>query len=179
MKVANSEIDGLTCLFGDAQSDQRGTFYRVAELGFVEGGGFGQADTYLAVAHNVQSGTVRGLHYQVEPHAENKLVWCTRGRLYDVVVDIRPASSTFGRWAAFELSWDHPTALFIPRGLAHGYQTLEDDTSVSYMIAGEYVRSAARTIRWSDPTLAITWPLPVAEISERDERAPLWGSELS
>jgi dTDP-4-dehydrorhamnose 3,5-epimerase len=119
-------------------------------------------------------GTVRGMHYQVAPHEECKLVRATRGAVFDVAVDIRPTSATYGEWVAVELTAENHLALFVPAGCAHGLQTLVDDTEVLYQISTPFVAGAARGIRWDDAALHITWPLHAASVSDRDRAWPGW-----
>lgn len=125
-----------------------------------------------SVSFNTVAGTLRGLHFQRPPHSETKLVRCIRGALYDVVVDLRPQSPTVHQWAAFELTAESRSTLYIPVGFAHGFQTLEPNTEASYMISTAYVPDAGAGLRYDDPALAIEWPLPVSCISERDRTWP-------
>jgi dTDP-4-dehydrorhamnose 3,5-epimerase len=111
------------------------------------------------VSFNRRRGTLRGMHYQVAPHAEAKLVRCVRGALFDVALDLRPDSATFRQWVAAELTAENGRALFIPEGCAHGFQTLADDTEVFYQIAGEYHPASGRGVRWDDPAFGISWTL--------------------
>lgn len=120
---------------------------------------------------NLRAGTVRGLHYQVAPQAQGKLVRCVRGRVWDVAVDLRPGP-TFLKHAAVELSAAEFTQLWIPPGFAHGYCTLTDDSEVAYKATAEYAPTLERTLRWDDPALAIPWPLHEARLSPRDAAAP-------
>lgn len=118
-------------------------------------------------------GVVRGLHHQLPPHAQGKLITCLTGRVYDVALDVRPASATFGRWVAVELSEDAPDMLWIPPGFAHGFQALADATRVAYKVTAEWRAAAERTIRHDDPALAIPWPIEPRVLSGRDRDAPL------
>lgn len=122
------------------------------------------------VSFNKKSGTLRGMHYQIEPHQEAKLVRCTRGGIYDVAVDLRPESVTRYRWVAAELTADNYRMLYVPEGFAHGYQTLEDNTEIHYQMSEYYHPESARGFRWDDPRMAIEWPLPVTVMSERDRQ---------
>jgi dTDP-4-dehydrorhamnose 3,5-epimerase len=125
------------------------------------------------ISYNRYRGTLRGLHYQALPHQEAKLVRCTAGAAFDVMVDIRPGSPTFKQWLGVELSAENRKMLYIPEGFAHGFQTLADHTELFYQMSTVYVAEAERGIRWNDPELAITWP-PVTErvISPRDRALP-------
>jgi dTDP-4-dehydrorhamnose 3,5-epimerase len=158
----------------DPFADNRGFFARTfcqdefAARGLVAG--FSQA----SVSFNNRRGTVRGMHYSIAPHAETKLVRCTAGAVYDVIVDLRPGSPTFLDAIGVELSGRNRRAVYIPAGLAHGFQALTDDTEVLYLIDIPYVESSARGIRWNDPAVQIDWPCPITAIAERDEQFPDW-----
>lgn len=122
-------------------------------------------------------GTVRGLHYQVAPHEESKFIRCIRGSVFDVIVDLRPDSPTYGRWTGVELTADNQRALLVPRGFAHGYQTLRDNTEVIYLVSTYFAPGAERGIRWNDPGLGIEWPITgLVTISEKDAAWPDWAS---
>jgi dTDP-4-dehydrorhamnose 3,5-epimerase len=125
------------------------------------------------VSFNRRQGTLRGMHYQVAPHAETKLVRCTRGAVYDVIVDLRADSPTFKRWVGLELSADNRRALYVPEGFAHGYQTLAPDTETHYQVSEFYTPGAERGVRWNDPAFTIEWPDPAnAFLSEKDAAWP-------
>lgn len=126
-----------------------------------------------SVSFNTRRGTLRGLHYQAEPHAEDKLVRCTAGAIYDVIVDLRPGSATHRRWFGTELSAENHRSLFVPKGFAHGFLTLREDTEVMYMISVPYVAGFDRGVRWNDPAIGIDWPLVPTVISARDAAYPL------
>jgi len=125
-----------------------------------------------SISHTPRRGTLRGLHYQVAPHAEAKLIRCTRGAIYDVAVDLRPDSPTFRRYAAVVLDADSRHALYVPEGCAHGFQTLIDDTEVLYQMSAPYAPDAARGVRWDDRAFAIPWPPADRIITDRDRRYP-------
>lgn len=125
-----------------------------------------------SISFSALKGTLRGLHYQREPHSEVKLVRCLRGAIWDVIIDIRTDSSTYRRWQQFELSSVNGHQLYIPKGFAHGFQTLSDDVEVSYLISEPYASETACGIRYNDRAFDIDWPLPVTEISERDLHWP-------
>lgn len=117
-------------------------------------------------------GTVRGMHYQAEPFAETKLVRCTRGAIYDVIVDLRPASPTFLHWFGVTLSAENRTMLYVPQGFAHGFQTLADQTEVFYQMSEFYAPEAARGLRWDDPKVQVQWPLPITVMALKDQSYP-------
>ncbi len=122
---------------------------------------------------SLKRGTVRGMHYQVSPAEEAKLIRCTRGAIFDALVDLRRSSPTFGKWFGTELSADNGRMLYVPEHCAHGYQTLEDASEMIYFTSALYVADTARGVRHNDPALGIEWPLPVAVLSEQDRNWPL------
>jgi len=124
------------------------------------------------ISFNPQKGTLRGLHYQSDPHGEVKIVSCRRGAIFDVAVDIRKNSETFGQWFGIELTESNNRSLYIPTGFAHGYQTLCADTEVFYHVGSYYEPDASQGIRWDDPNLKINWPEKNAIISDRDKKLP-------
>jgi dTDP-4-dehydrorhamnose 3,5-epimerase len=122
---------------------------------------------------SIREGTIRGLHFQEAPGLEAKLMRCTRGTIYDVALDLRPDSPTYGRWYGTELSAENGRMLFVPELCAHGYQTLERDTEIYYLTSAYYTPGSARGVRFDDPAFRLQWPLPVTEISEQDKNWPL------
>lgn len=152
--------------------DERGCFSRLFDHSVLAAAGWpdGVAQVNLSVTRH--AGTVRGLHYQHPPHAEAKLVSCIRGRVFDVAVDLRAGSSTFGAWHAAELSAENCIALLIPPGCAHGFQALSDDATLVYCHSAPWVAAAEAGISVHDPSLAIAWPLPVTGLSRRDAALP-------
>jgi dTDP-4-dehydrorhamnose 3,5-epimerase len=125
-----------------------------------------------SISYNRLSGTLRGLHFQLPPHEEAKIVRCTRGAIFDVIVDLRPRSPTYRQWEGFHLNAENRRALYVPKGFAHGFQTLADDTELFYQISAFHAPGAATGLRYNDPAFAIVWPLPVSVISERDRTVP-------
>jgi dTDP-4-dehydrorhamnose 3,5-epimerase len=154
--------------------DERGSFARVFDAELFAAHGLSPGVVQCSVSLNTRSGTLRGLHYQADPHAESKLVRCTAGSVYDVVLDLRPHSSSYLRWHAVELTSENRRSLYVPAGTAHGFQTLVDGAELTYMMDAPFVAAAARGVRWDDPAFAIEWPSPSAErtISERDRSYP-------
>jgi dTDP-4-dehydrorhamnose 3,5-epimerase len=125
-----------------------------------------------SISVSARRGTLRGMHYQRDPHCEAKLVRCSRGAILDVIIDIRSDSPTYRRWQQFELTSGNGHQLYIPKGFAHGFQTLSDDAEVNYLISAPYKPEFAHGIRYDDPAFAIRWPLTVTEISEKDLHWP-------
>jgi dTDP-4-dehydrorhamnose 3,5-epimerase len=152
--------------------DDRGYFARAwCRDEFVQQG-LNPAMVQLNVGFSHRRGTVRGMHYQLAPHAEAKFVRCTRGAIYDVIIDLRERSPTFGRWYGLELAPDNGLMVYAPEGFAHGYQTLQDDTEMYYLTSSPFAPDAARGVRYDDPAFEITWPLPVSFISAADRGWP-------
>jgi dTDP-4-dehydrorhamnose 3,5-epimerase len=174
MVVEPTALRGVHLLHSDLHLDDRGSFRRVVDVEELRGHGMDASVAQVSVATNTKAGTVRGMHYQVAPHEEAKTLWCTSGSVFDVLVDLRPDEPTFASWTAVELSAAAAHALHVPRGVAHGYQTLEDDTELTYLISTAYHPESARVLSWQDQSLGIDWPLPVTAISDRDREAPPW-----
>jgi dTDP-4-dehydrorhamnose 3,5-epimerase len=172
--VHPTPLDGLCVVEPERIADERGFFartYDVAALGPI---------VQMSTSFNPRAGTLRGLHFQADPHGEGKLVRCTRGAVFDVAVDLRADSATRHRWHAVELSADNGLALYIPPGFAHGFQTLVDASEVLYAMSIPYVAEAARGVRWNDPAFGIAWPEPPGDgrvMSERDASYPDVGSD--
>jgi dTDP-4-dehydrorhamnose 3,5-epimerase len=124
------------------------------------------------VSYNKTKGTLRGMHYQISPYEETKLVRCTRGAIYDVIIDLRPASPTYSQWIGVELTAENYKMLYVPENFGHGFQTLEDDTEVTYQVTQFYTPGSERGIRWNDPAFSINWPIEVQVISDKDKSWP-------
>jgi dTDP-4-dehydrorhamnose 3,5-epimerase len=165
------EIPGAFLIEPELKEDERGFFARTWCGHEFAARGLNAAVAQCSVSYNRRRGTVRGLHYQAI--AEEKLVRCTRGAVWDVMVDVRPGSPTCHRWTAVELTETNHKALYIPTGVAHGFQTLQDDSEVLYQMSAYYVPDASRRLRWNDPAFGIPWPLPVSVISDEDAAVPL------
>ena len=172
MRLEPLEVDGPQLVHPDVFADERGHFMRMFDVAELAEQGIALAVAHLSGASNRLRGTLRGLHLQVPPHEEAKLVRCVRGRIQDVVVDVRKGSKTCGRWCAVELSADEPVALYVPEGFAHGYVTLEDDTALEYLISAPYAPEASAGLRWNDPSLSIEWAVEPVVMSSRDAAFP-------
>jgi dTDP-4-dehydrorhamnose 3,5-epimerase len=153
-------------------ADERGAFARRFCAETFRAHGLEGDLVQRSISFNARAGTLRGMHFQAPPHLEAKLVRCTRGAIFDVMVDLRDGSPTYGQWYGEELSANNRVILYIPKGFAHGFQTLVDDTEVDYEITPAYVPGAGGGFRFDDPALAIAWPLPVIMVSERDRALP-------
>ena len=168
MRFTRTAVEGVTVIELEEHTDARGMFARSFDRDeFAE---HGLDDTFVQsnVSFNHVAGTIRGMHRQVPPYAEGKLVRCTAGAIVDVALDVREGSPTFGEHVMVELSAQNRTALFVPAYVAHGYQTLTDGAEVTYQVSGPYVPGAEQGVRFDDPAFAIPWPLPAAVVSEKD-----------
>jgi dTDP-4-dehydrorhamnose 3,5-epimerase len=154
-------------------TDDRGFFARAYCAEEFAAKGIGVELRQCSVSYNIRKGTLRGLHYQRAPHEEHRLVRCTAGAIFDVIVDIRPQSAHFRRWFGTALTAQNHRSLFIPPGFAHGFITLSDDAEVYYMISVPHAPEFARGFRWNDPAFAIQWPMAPTVISPRDAAYPL------
>jgi dTDP-4-dehydrorhamnose 3,5-epimerase len=157
----------------DPREDERGYFARSYCREEFARHGLSPDVAQCNVSFNRRKGTLRGMHYQIPPKAEAKLVRCTRGAVHDVIVDLRDGSSTCRRWVAVELTEANSRMLYVPEGFAHGFQTIEDNSEVFYQMFASYSPEHARGVRWDDPALGIDWPLPDPIVSERDRGFPL------
>jgi len=173
MFFTETAIRGAFLVDPDLKTDQRGFFARTfCALEFEQ---HGLATTFVQtnVSFSALRGTLRGLHYQVDPASETKLVRCTRGAIHDVIVDLRPGSPTFLQSIAVTLTFENHRGLYVPKRFAHGFQALSDDVEVSYQVDAFYSPEHERGLRYDDPVLAIQWPETVTAISEKDQRWPL------
>lgn len=175
MKIVETPLGGAVVIDIERLADDRGFFARAwCAKEFEEAG----LETQLVQANlslNHKAATVRGMHYQLAPNDESKLIRCIRGALYDQIVDFRPDSPTYLHSFGVELTADNRRALYVPRGFAHGYQTLSDDTEAFYQVSNFYAPGAERGLRYNDPKLALSWPLEVSDISDKDANWPLLG----
>jgi dTDP-4-dehydrorhamnose 3,5-epimerase len=156
----------------EPRGDDRGFFARAFCVDEFAAAGLPHEFPQHSLARSRRAGTLRGMHLQLAPHAEDKYVRCVRGRIFDAIVDLRPDSPTYLRSASVVLDEEAGDALFVPAGFAHGYQTLRDDSDVFYAMSARYAPQAARAIRWNDPALGIAWPLGEPTLSEADRNAP-------
>ena len=168
MKFTPLKLTGAYIIEPEALVDERGIFARTYCRKEFEERGLNPILVQCSTSFNERRGTLRGLHYRVAPHAEVKLVRCTRGAVYDVVVDLRPESPTFRKWCAIELTADNRTMVYVPEGFAHGFETLEDSSEVFYQMSEFREPAHERGIRWSEPAFKFKWPFEPVVISARD-----------
>jgi dTDP-4-dehydrorhamnose 3,5-epimerase len=169
MIFAETDLRGAYLVDLEHREDDRGFFARAWCATEFAAHGLSTRLVQANISFNTRPGTLRGMHYQVEPHAEAKLVRCTRGAIYDVIIDLRPDSPTYKRWVGVELTAENRRALYVPEGFAHGYQTLVAGTETFYQVSEFYAPEAERGVRWDDPAFGIEWPDPGnAILSDKD-----------
>ena len=176
MKFTETNIQGLLIVDVEYTEDERGFFARTWDEKVCADHGLRPSRmVQCSTSLNHKRGTIRGMHFQRSPHTEAKVVRCTRGAVYDVVLDLRPDSPTYTKWVAVELTADNRRGLYIPEGCAHGFQTLVDSVEVFYMMSAYFKPEASRGIRYNDPAFAIEWPqMPPTLISDKDDTWPDW-----
>lgn len=174
MRFSRTPLAGAWMIDLERREDERGFFARTYDRGELEARGVDPAVVQCNTSYNVRAGTLRGMHFQAAPHGESKMVRCTRGAIFDVIVDLRRDSPTHRNWFAVELSAENGRTLCVPEGLAHGFQTIEDASEVLYVMGHEYVPESARGVRFDDPAFEIDWPAPQTDriVSERDRAYP-------
>ena len=172
MKFTETQLEGAYIVEIEKMTDERGFFARSWCQKEFEAQGLAPGVVQTNVSYNMKKGTLRGMHYQISPYEETKLVRCTRGAVLDVIIDLRPDSTTYKKWFGLELTADNYKMLFVPEKFGHGFQVLADDTEVTYQVSQFYTPGAEKGIRWDDPAFAIDWPFPVTVISEKDNSWP-------
>lgn len=178
MHFSETELKGVWLIEPIPVMDDRGSFTRIFCEKEMADCGLATRFVQHSRSRSIRKGTLRGLHFQEEPYTEVKLVSCTRGAIFDVVVDLRPNSPTRNRWLGFELTPESMKQVYIPAGFAHGFQTLTQDAEVSYLISQFYTPHAATGARFDDPVFSINWPLTPTAMSERDRTWPLVGKPV-
>lgn len=172
MKFSQTKLSGAYVVELEKREDSRGFFARTFCANEMTEHGLESKIVQTNMSRTMKKGTVRGMHFQTTPHQETKLVRCTRGSIYDVIIDIRPDSPTYKQWFGVELSAQNHTMLFVPRDFAHGFITLEDDCEVMYEVSEFYSPGFEGGIRYNDPAINIEWPIPVSDVSEKDASHP-------
>jgi dTDP-4-dehydrorhamnose 3,5-epimerase len=170
MKFIETELKGAFLIDPELLEDERGFFARTWCRKEFEQHGINSDWVQCSISYNKCKGTLRGMHYQVAPYAEAKLVRCTMGAIYDVIIDLRPDSKTCRQWIPAELSAENRKMIYIPQGFAHGFQTLVDNTEVFYQMSEFYAPEYARAVRWNDPQFKILWPGSDRTMSEKDQK---------
>jgi len=173
MKFVETKLKGAFIIEPERLEDERGFFTRTFCQKEFEKQGLNPRVAQCNVSFNKKKGTLRGMHYQKTPHQEAKLISCIRGGIYDVIIDLRPESATYCQWFAVELRAQDYKMLYVPEGVAHGFQTLEDNSVVFYQMSESYHPECARGVRWDDRLFSIQWPLVPLTISKRDQSYPL------
>jgi len=168
------KLKGAFVIELERREDSRGFFARGFCQNEFQAHGLKPTVAQGNIASNIRKGTLRGMHFQYPPAAESKLVRCTRGAIYDIIVDLRPESPTYLQHFGVELNEDNQRALYVPERFAHGYQTLTDKTDTSYLVGEFYTPEAEGGLLYNDPSLKLHWPLPVSVISEKDQKFPLY-----
>ncbi len=158
MKFIPTKIEGVYIIDIEPMEDERGFFARSWCADELRAQGLVSNLVQCSVSFNKKRGTIRGMHYQAAPHEETKIVRCTAGSIYDVIVDMRPESATFKQWLSLELSAENRRMIYVPTGIAHGFQSLVENSEVFYMVSEFYRPEYSRTVRWNDPQFAIEWP---------------------
>jgi dTDP-4-dehydrorhamnose 3,5-epimerase len=181
MIFTETKLKGAFVIDLERREDNRGFFARAFCQNEFTAHGLKPVIAQANLAFNKVKGTVRGMHFQIPPAAETKLVRCTRGAIVDIIVDLRPESPTYLQHTSVELNEDNHSALYVPERFAHGYQVLRDNTETSYQVGEFYSPPNERALRYDDPRLELSWPLPVTQISDKDKVAPLldtWADRL-
>jgi dTDP-4-dehydrorhamnose 3,5-epimerase len=172
MIFTETKLPGAFVVELERREDERGFFALSWSRKVFSERGLDERLVECNVSFNRRRGTLRGMHYQEAPHGQAKLVRCTMGAVYDVIVDLREGSPTFTRWLSVELSAANRTMLYVPTGLAHGFQTLADETEVFYQMSAPFRPESGRGVRWNDPAFGIRWPIADAIMNERDRSYP-------
>lgn len=179
MRFLPTRLEGAFLVELEPHLDERGGFARLWDGAFFAERGLEPGLAQVSLSWNPRAGTLRGLHFQLPPHEEAKLVRCVRGAIFDVIVDLRSGSPTYLAWEGFELTAANRRQLYVPKGFAHGFETLEPDSEVLYFISTPYAPAAARGLRWDDPAVGIAWPSPPSVLSERDRNWPALSGTLA
>jgi dTDP-4-dehydrorhamnose 3,5-epimerase len=170
MNLNKTSFSGVFLIEIEKLNDERGFFARTFDSNFFEENNLVSKFIQSSISYNIKKGTIRGMHYQTNPFSETKLITCTNGKFFDVLIDLRENSKTFKKWQSFELDSKNYSTLYVPEGIAHGFQTLEDNSVLSYQISNIYKPEFSRGIGWNDPLFNIDWPLKPTIISKKDQK---------
>ena len=174
MKFTETGLNGAYVIEIEKLTDERGFFARSYCRNEFKAQGLTAELVQANVSYNIKQGTLRGMHYQISPYEETKLVRCTRGAIFDAIIDLRPDSPTYKKWFGVELTAANYKMLYVPEKFGHGFQTLADDTEVTYQVSQFYTPGAEKGIRWDDPAIGIDWPIPVMVMSAKDKSWPIY-----
>lgn len=169
MIFTETKLSGVYVIEIEKIEDERGFFARTFDKDEFSKIGLDSKFVQSSISLNKKKGTIRGMHYQLKPYEEIKIVKCTKGRIFDVIIDLRPDSKTFKEWLSVELSEDNYKMLYVPKGFAHGFQTLEDNCEIFYQISEQYNEKYSSSVKWNNPEVSIDWPLKISNISDRDK----------
>jgi|TARA_B110000438_G_C15723595_1_gene610951 dTDP-4-dehydrorhamnose 3,5-epimerase len=170
MNFTKTGFTGVYLIEIEKFKDERGFFARTFDFNFFEENKLVSKFIQSSISYNIKKGTIRGMHYQTNPFSETKLITCTNGKIFDVLIDLRENSKTFKKWQSIELDSKNYSTLYVPEGIAHGFQTMEDDSVLSYQISNVYKPEYSGGIRWNDPLFNIDWPLKPTTISKKDQK---------
>jgi dTDP-4-dehydrorhamnose 3,5-epimerase len=170
MNFTKTGFTGVYLIEIEKFKDERGFFARTFDFNFFEENKLVSKFIQSSISYNIKKGTIRGMHYQTNPFSETKLITCTNGKIFDVLIDLRENSKTFKKWQSIELDSKNYSTLYVPEGIAHGFQTMEDDSVLSYQISNVYKPEYSGGIRWNDPSFNINWPLKPTTISKKDQK---------
>jgi dTDP-4-dehydrorhamnose 3,5-epimerase len=172
MRIEATDLPDACLIIPEPVRDERGFFARTFCAREMAERGLETAFVQHSISASTRKGTLRGMHFQTEPHGEVKIVTCLKGAILDVIIDLRPGLPAIRSWQGFELTAENRHRLYIPKGFAHGFQTLTDDVEMAYLISAFYEPAAASGVRFDDPAFGIDWPLPVAVMSDKDRAWP-------
>jgi len=172
-----TKLKGAFLIEIEKKEDYRGFFARTWDATIFEENGLTTNLAQCNISLTKKKGSIRGMHYQKAPYEEVKLIRCTKGKIFDVIIDLRPESETYKQWESFELSSENYKMLYVPEDFAHGFQSLEDNTEIFYQVSQFYTPEAEKGVRWNDPTFNIKWPLVATEISEKDKNIKNFSDE--
>src|SRR3990167_5063708 len=172
MKFHQTTLKDAMLIDLERRGDDRGFFARTFCVDEFAANGLPTEFVQQNTSYSANKGTLRGMHFQRAPHGEDKLIRCLRGAIVDIIVDLRPDSPTFKKWEAFELNDENKRQLLVPKGFAHGFQSVSDNVEVTYLVSAKYTPSAEGGVRWNDPAFGITWPLTPTDMSDKDQNWP-------
>ncbi len=172
MRIEPTDLPDACLIIPEPAPDERGFFARTFCAREMAKRGLETDFVQHSISASARKGTLRGMHFQTEPHGEVKIVTCLKGAILDVIIDLRPRSPAIGKWQGFELTAENHHRVYIPKGFAHGFQTLTDDVEIAYLISAFYEPAAASGVRFDDPAFGIDWPLPVTVMSDKDRAWP-------